>query len=393
MQPDEYDVVICYDEQPGSDMPHVVAAGLARRGFRVFDAGHSPVETDGRRLEIIGETPDLVVILTRDSLDRLRSRAGRMHDDLSHALATDRNIVPVYGPGVTPAGEGDIAPGFEWLQKRQPVTFSARAGEQSVAHVAQRLSSHATVDDRKMFREAKWIGSFVGVVLVALVAIAAVGIASRMLVRRIDVRPLPPLVLRWSAFVQRNDNGRWREVVVRDGGPMSAGDQLRLAFSPSADGYAYVFGRDLRGEVHVLFPSRALKAESRVVAGRVYEAPADGSWLPADEASGIERIYVIASYDPIENLESLLDDREESAAERQALLDSTVEGLLDGKHGGEPLRIRTRAGRQIVRALDPGSSALTASAILESGASVTHTLNQERGLLSAMVELRLAPGK
>jgi hypothetical protein len=294
----------------------------------------------------------------------------------------------VYAPGFPPHSEGDIPREIAAFEKRQPVKFLARAREESIARIAHRLSSDATVDERHMLRQAKWVGSFVTLVLVALVAVAVIGVASKMFARRIDVRPLPPLVLHWSVFGQRVENGAWTEYAVKDG-PQARGAQVRVAFSPSVDGYAYVVSRDARGEVDVLFPPRSIKAESRVKAGQVYQAPADGSWLAVDEASALDTVYMIASYDPIENIESLVDERDEEAtAGRGAFLDSTISGLLDGKHGGVAGRVRTRSGRPIADNIARGAGAPSASLTLSGGRRVTHPLVPQEGLVSALVELR-----
>ncbi len=386
----EYDVVVCDAEPRGSNLPETLAAGLARRRFRVFRARERDAGPQAN-LKVIEETPDFVLLLTPQSLELLRDPASRISEEVKHAVATERNIVPVHGPGFARPPDDPVTPDLADLEKRQPIKYSVRHTEQTIARIAHRLSSDAAVDERQMLRQAKLVGSFAGLVLVVLVAIAAVGVASRMLARKIDVRPLPPMRLAWSTFGQRNDAGRWTEFPVREGSTIS-GDQLRVAFSPSADGHAYVIGRDIRGNLNVLFPARSVRAESRVVAGRVYQAPADGSWLTVDEASGVERIYVIASYDPIENLESLVDERDEEATVAgAAFFDGTLGGLLDGKHAGIVGRARTRSGRPIADNVEAAAAASSASVTLSNGTRITHTLVTQEGLISALAEIAIRP--
>ncbi len=364
----EHDVVICSDEQ-GFDLVRTIAAGLTRRGFRVCPVEEGTAAA-AARLPIIEQAPDFVLLLTARGVNLLRDPNSAISWELSQALATERNIVPVYAPGLTMPADDESPAAIAALEKRQPIGYRERVAEESIARIARRLSSDASVEERHMLRQAKWIGSFTGLVLVALTAVAVVGVASRMLVRHVDVRPLPPFALRWSAFGQRNDNGRWVEFAVREGIPGASGDQLRLAFSPAANGYAYVVSRDVGGNIEVLFPARHVKAASRVNAGQVYEAPADGSWLTADDASGLDRVYVIASYDPIENLESLIDERDEEATTaRGAFLDATIAGLLDGRHAGATGRVRTRSGRPIADNVRGAAAATSASLATVFGAA------------------------
>ena len=389
MDPVEYDVYISYREQSAADLARLASEGLARRGFRVFPLRGEAPDSVARAIE---EIPDFVLLLTPNCLEACADENDPMRADIAEALRTERNIVPVAvrgyeHPATLPADLGG-------LRRRHLVPYSSTRAEESIARIAHRLSSDATVDERHMMRDARRIFTAVGLLLLALVAIAAVRTLPGMLTRYLGSRPLSPMTLYWSAFAQRATADTWVEVGVRDGSPMLAGDQFRVAFAVSGEGRAYVVCRDLRGQISVLYPvRRGLKNASQVSAGRVYSASGEGSWWAPDEGVGVDRLYVFASYDPIENLESLMDDREESPAERQALLDSTVEGLLDGKHGAEPLRIRTRAGRPVLRSLQAPPMRLTSSATLESGGSVTHRLNEERGLLSAMVEIRVGPNR
>jgi hypothetical protein len=166
-----------------------------------------------------------------------------------------------------------------------------------------------------------------------------------------------------------------------------------MVFSASADGFAYVLGRTVAGEVEVLFPSTSrAAADSHVRAGHVYQAPADGSWFSLDGQRGIEALYIVVSYDPIDNLEALVEERdaESTAQAGRALLETTIDGLLDGRHASTGARVRTRRGRPIVESnIEVPPARLTASTTLAGGARVTHALIEQPGLLSAMSEIHV----
>lgn len=391
MEPVEYDVYISYRDSSGADLARIVSDGLQRRGFRVLPDRRSAGSEADRFRDAIENAPDFVLLLTPNCLDACSDERDAMRAEIAHALQAERNIVPVVvrgyeHPRTLPA---DIVR----LRTRQPVQYNQARGNESIARIAHRLSSDATVDDRHVMRSARRIGTGVALLLLALAAVAAVQALPGMVRRYLDSRPLAPMTLSWSAFGQRLANGRWTELAVRDGSPMAAGDEFRVVFSTSADGYAYVLTRDVRGEISILFPGRALKNASRVRAGELHVAPADGGWWEFDQGAGPDRIYVVASYDPVENLESLADEREDSADARQSLLDSTIAGLLDGRHGSAGSRVYTRRGRLIRRSLAALPPLLTASATLGSGATIAHTLTREQGLLSAMAEIRVGPAR
>jgi hypothetical protein len=256
------------------------------------------------------------------------------------------------------------------------------------------LSSDAAVDERRLMRQAKRVVVTVGLAILAVTGIEIARALPRMLSRPIDTRPLPPLTLYWSGFGQRLDNGRWVEFTLQDGSPVFSGDQFRLAFSPSADGFAYVLTRDLRGEISVLFPALAIEADSRVRAGEVYEAPVDTGWFTLDEQAGLHTIYVLASYEPIENLEELIGEPggAMNSQARRSLLESTIAGLLDGRHAPVGRGVRARSGRPILQSLGAGPGPPAFSASLTSGVVVRHGLTAQPGILSAVVELRVRYG-
>ena len=131
------------------------------------------------------------------------------------------------------------------------------------------------------------------------------------------------------------------------------GDRFRVQFSPSAEGYAYVIVRNSRGELSVLFPAATMRGASRVRPHTIYEAPAGPGWFTVDPSAGIDTIYIVGGYDPLENLEEIVEDGEAelSAAARRDLLDSTVQGLADGRHGSVPSKTWTRSRDPIVRSL------------------------------------------
>jgi hypothetical protein len=393
MDPVEHDVYVCYRYPSGLELAKEVTAGLRRRGFRVFvDERAAGSVRDERALRTIEETPDFVLLLTPGALDACVDEGDPMRVEIAHAVGTDRSIVPVFARGYTRPAAAALSSDLVSLHRRQGVSYDPEAQEESVALIAHMLSSDASVDDRRLMRQAKWVGWMVAAILVVVVGFPTVQAISKMLARKPPPAPLPPLVLYWSGFGQRLDDGRWVEFPIEDGAAMLGGDQVRLVFSPGGDGFAYVIARDVRGEIAVLFPARTLASDSRVLAGELYEAPVDGSWFAPEDSGGVQALYVIASYDPVENLESLVEERPEEASPqaRRVLLESTLTGLVDGRHSAVTMGVRTRVGRPIVKGTETTAPTISsASTTLASGAVVTHRLTAEQGLLSAVAEIRV----
>ncbi len=392
MEPVEHDVYICYREPGGRALAELVKAGLSRRGFHVIpwdeDAG---AESMARRLKLIEEAPDFVLVLSPGDLDERTGPSDPMRQELARALETGRIIVPVIAPGFGRYPVRALPADIARIGRYPAIAYDPSNSPETVARVSHALSSDTTVDDRRLMRFARRAFIAAGVFVAGILIVEIALTVPKMLARKTEPPPVPPMSLYWSSFAERPHEGGWTEFELRDGASVASGDQVRLVFSPSADGFAYVLAKNLRGEVHVLFPSHELRGAARVAPGRVYEAPGNAGWLTVDAREGLAALYIVASYDPIENLEELAEEQaqEVNRETRRDLLASTIGGLIDGRHGPSDFKIRARNGRAILRSLPPSAGPSHSSALLSNGALVTHPLAAEPGLLSALVELRL----
>jgi hypothetical protein len=201
-----------------------------------------------------------------------------------------------------------------------------------------------------------------------------------------------PLTLYWATFGQRVDRGSWVEFPLAAGSRVSGGDRIRVAFSPSADSFAYVIARDSRGRVSVLFPTETVRGASRVRAGQAYGAPIESGWMTIDDQAGFEAIYVFVSYDPLQNLEELVEEPQTPASigARRQLVDQTIAGLLDGRHYQLGRRLWIRTTQFVDQGLEPAPGPSTFSAALDSGEVATHASTVQPGLVSALGEVTVA---
>jgi hypothetical protein len=386
----ERDVVLCWREPGGAELAGVVAEYLERRGFRVFSETTEDGPAADRALRVIEEAPDLVLIVTPGALAPCADAADPLARLLAHALATQRNIVPLLA-----APEGEISPprvppGLAWVAQLKSVWYYEGIGHKAaMATLAHRLSSETGLNDRHVERRFKrWFVAALAVLVVGF-ALQAVPLLIKAWTRPKPKPPLAPFALYWAGFGQRLEAGRWVAFDPASGTRVSAGEQLRLVFSPSANGFAYVVARDGRGGVTVLFPAEGLGGASRVKAGQLYEAPVGGQWLAVDQQTGLDAIYVVAGYDPYQNLEELLErpEMELTPADRRDLLNSTLSALVDGRHAPSD-RARTRTSQTIDRALPPAPGPAAAHVTLADGGLAERPLTRETGLVSALAELR-----
>lgn len=304
----------------GLSLPLLIAADLARRGFRVSaESASTSTGPDERRLRLIDDAPDFILVLTTGDLDGCGDPADSMRREIARALETNRNIVRVTVSPAVSSIDSPFPPGLEALAASQTITYDPARGKESLALLSHRLSSDAAVDERGVMRRARRIFAAAALAIVAILAIEGVPVLLRNLAGGPEARPLPPLAVYWSIFGQRQGPDGWSAFAVAEGSPVVAGDQVRLVFSPSADGCAYVLARDARKDVSVLFPTQALRAASRVRAGERYSAPVETDWLTVEEGAGLEAIYLFASYNPIENLEELVEERDGRFPSRPAL--------------------------------------------------------------------------
>ena len=119
-------------------------------------------------------------------------------------------------------------------------------------------------------------------------------------------RPVEPLVLHWYGFGQRFEDNGWRQFQVLDGVTMYSGDQFRLVFSPSDDCFVYVVNIGPDGRVSQLFPNPAINLHNPCRRGQKYEIPDGINWFTLDEKTGVETNFLVASLEPLPDLESLL---------------------------------------------------------------------------------------
>ena len=368
------------------------AAYLRRAGFRVFLPDRSPAEApDDRRLTLAETIPDFLLLLTPATVEALGDPGSRVYTETARAVATSRNVVLVAASDAPAPTDGMFPPTLAALRGRKALAYDPDRLAESLSIVQHSLSSETTVNDRHLMRRTK--RQFIGVAVFVLAA-ASLQIVPALVRRLTQPKPLPPVApfsLYWAAFAERVEPAGATGFPIVDGVSLAGGDHLTVAFSPSADGFAYVVARDTRGRVSVLFPGEAVKGASRVRAGRTYRAPVESGWMTVDPQAGIDTIYVFAGYDPLQNLEELVEEPEtpQNIAARRGLVEQTVGGLIDGRHYQFGRRPWIRNMQFVDQGLKPGPGPVTFYASFPGGTSETQPAIVQPGLVSALAEIKI----
>jgi hypothetical protein len=395
MTPIDVDVFVCCREQDQSDLAQTIAEGLSRLGFRVYASARMPgVARDDARLNAIEQAPDFVVMLTAGAAGGWADERDPMRLEIAHALRLGRIVVPVCLPGVRVPVADQLPPDLADLAGCARVVYDPARPGQSLALVAHSLSSDADLEDRKLMRWATWGGVLVAAILLAVVLRFTIPPVLRAVTTTKAPPALAPFAVSWSAVALRGAGSAPAVIDLVDGTAVMPGDRIKLLFRPSAAGFAYVLARTGDGTVSVLFPPAAMRGASAVLAERTYEAPAAAEWFGVGDGPGAMEVDIIAGYDSLENLEELAEDPggELPHADRLELLISTLNGLLDGRHGLARGPLKTRSGRVIDRRLSPVPGPGKTVIATEAGAVVERVMRVEPGLISASVLLRLSQG-
>ncbi len=388
----EFDVFLCCADPSGDDVVATVAGYLRRQGFRVFLEDRSPADApDERRLALAAAVPDFLLLLTPATVSVMGGTGCGVHAEIVRALATARNVV-LAAASDAPAPPATAFPAaFSSLRAQKTLVCDPDRLAESLSIIQHSLSSDTTVNDRHLMRRTRRL--FIGVAIFVLAA-ASLQIVPLLVKKLTTPKPLPPVApfaLYWAGFGQRVDASGAVGFPLVDGASLAAGDHVTVAFSPSADGYAYVIAKDTRGRVSVLFPAETMKGASRVRAGRSYRAPVESGWLTVDPQTGIDTIYVFAGYDLLQNLEELVEEAEtpQTVAARTGLVEQTVNGLIDGRHYQLGRRPTVRSMQFVDQGLKPGPGPATFSASFPGGTSASQPAVPQPGLVSALVEIKV----
>ena len=124
---DRYDIFISYRREGGSDAARSLQLALKDQ-FRVFlDVDRMPSgHFDTALLKTIEQSPNFVVFLSPGGLDRCSEPGDWLRREITHAIATRRNIVPVTLPGFSFPDPRTLPPEMSEVARHDAIEYSHR---------------------------------------------------------------------------------------------------------------------------------------------------------------------------------------------------------------------------------------------------------------------------
>jgi len=121
-----------------------------------------------------------------------------------------------------------------------------------------------------------------------------------------------PLGLKYSILKSAGDGSDMAEAPVST--VFHSGDHIRFNVETNSTGFLYIFTQGSSGTWQVLFPSAAVEGGSNRVDGfHSYTMP-PGHRFTFDEQAGTEKIFLVLSRTPVEDLENLMYSLKDGAA-------------------------------------------------------------------------------
>ena len=127
-EPPRYAVFISYRREGGAETARLIHEKLEKRGLKAFldvddmRSGHF----DERLLREIESAPHFIVILTPGCLDRCASETDWLRREIAHAIATQRNIVPIMKDGFRFPEKEDLPQDIADFPRHNGVEYSHR---------------------------------------------------------------------------------------------------------------------------------------------------------------------------------------------------------------------------------------------------------------------------
>ena len=140
-----------------------------------------------------------------------------------------------------------------------------------------------------------------------------------------NVIELPPLELRYSITGMHNSDGVWAAVPVNTGRALNSGDCFKINFETNEDCFVYVFLYGSAGIAQCLFPHEKIALENHIKGGKLCSLPDGENWYYLDDVPGTEIIYIVACYEPMKDIASLLTQMEQTGSSKQRGLSENIQ--------------------------------------------------------------------
>jgi hypothetical protein len=123
----------------------------------------------------------------------------------------------------------------------------------------------------------------------------------------------PEIGLRWALSAM--ETGSTAPSAIKADTQLAAGDRLKFLVEPLTPCSVYLVLQDSSEDVHVLYRK---SAQAKEEGGRRTYIPPDGQWFEVDKQAGMETFFLLASAEPLADLEALLDAHEAAPDKKQS---------------------------------------------------------------------------
>lgn len=125
-----------------------------------------------------------------------------------------------------------------------------------------------------------------------------------------------PLSVQFAVVAERKmADGSWGEVLVKDGGELKSSDKFQIHVQPNSNCYVYLLFYDSAGKASLLFPSKVMGMNNFVRRDTEVRAPGRELFYELDRVTGVETVYLIASAQPLADMDWLLEKMEKAGEE------------------------------------------------------------------------------
>ncbi len=169
------------------------------------------------------------------------------------------------------------------------------------------------------------------------------------------------IVFQWAFCTLRKTDAAQKPRVVGRNTAMKSGDQIKFFVKPQSTFYLYLIHHNSQQQLKMLYPLRFNPAVSQNTGSGEHYIPDGNQWFKLDENTGQEKYYLLASYQPLSDLENLI--KQYAGADRvnqSGLVDQIITEIrnLRKRHlkfktyAEKPVAIigKRRGGEQSVRA-------------------------------------------
>jgi len=116
------------------------------------------------------------------------------------------------------------------------------------------------------------------------------------------------IIARMPSEIQtRGTAPKYVEVGIVDGGALNSGDLFRINFQLQEEAYVYLLSSDSQGNLTKLYPEKDMGLPVKLEPQKLYFFPTGDEWLQLDNNTGQEKIYLLASPDPIKGIDIKID--------------------------------------------------------------------------------------